>query len=385
GAGLHPRSRGRRCPADDHRPERNQKSRRRGNAGGGGARDQGQPAHRSGQKLLCDQQADRRRLLLRRRRGHVQRREDRESRWNVALGRRRRQVRPHHAGPGVGECAVLPGGCPQGRDGSRHDRQRERDGQDSGRGVHELSEGGGDDSPATFPDRVQALRPRHRDGAGREDEAGEGRESQRAQEVGRSTYTLKRRPAMKAPRAEGPPGGASGVLSRRALLRGGLVAGIATLVNASGVTTSIAQAPPQQPPTSLAQAVRVAEKQTGGRARKAEMERERGVDVYEIKTVSKDGSAKVLVDPASGNIIRVHTPWFGSSIANMFDRDDQRKDEAALARLEASSMTLAGAIDAAHKETGGRAIKAALKSQYGSTLFEVGVVKDWTTPTSKSV
>ncbi len=184
---------------------------------------------------------------------------------------------------------------------------------------------------------------------------------------------------MKAPRAEGPPGGASGVLSRRALLRGGLVAGIATLVNASGVTTSIAQAPPQQPPTSLAQAVRVAEKQTGGRARKAEMERERGVDVYEIKTVSKDGSAKVLVDPASGNIIRVHTPWFGSSIANMFDRDDQRKDEAALARLEASSMTLAGAIDAAHKETGGRAIKAALKSQYGSTLFEVGVVKDWTT------
>jgi len=175
------------------------------------------------------------------------------------------------------------------------------------------------------------------------------------------------------------------VLSRRALLRGGLLVGVATLADA---TISIAQAPPQQPgqpggglqaPTSLAQAVRVAEKQTGGRARKAEMERERGVDVYEIKTVSKDGSAKVLVDPASGNIIRVHTPWFGSSIANMFDRDDQRKDEAALARLEASSMTLAGAIDAAHKETGGRAIKAALKSQYGSTLFEVGVVKDWTT------
>ena len=176
-------------------------------------------------------------------------------------------------------------------------------------------------------------------------------------------------------------------LSRRVLLRGGLLAGAATL--ALGATTSIAQAPAPQPvrpvggngqaPTPLAHAVRVAEKQTGGRARKAETERERGDYVYEIKTVSKDGSAKVLVDPASGNIIRVHTPWFGSSIANMFDRDDQRKDEAALARLEASSMTLAGAIDAAHKETGGRAIKAALKSQYGSTLFEVGVVKDWTT------
>ena len=166
------------------------------------------------------------------------------------------------------------------------------------------------------------------------------------------------------------------MLSRRALLRGGLLAGVAALADA---TTSIAQAPPQRPPTSLAQAVRVAEKQTGGRARKAEMERERGVDVYEIKTVSKDGSAKVLVDPASGNTLRVVTPGFVSSIANVFDRDDQRKDQAAFAWLGTSSMTLASAIDAAQKETGGKAVKAALKSQYGSTLFEVSVVKDWTT------
>ena len=165
------------------------------------------------------------------------------------------------------------------------------------------------------------------------------------------------------------------MLSRRALLRGGLLAGVAALADA---TTSIAQAPSQQPPTSLVQAVRVAEKQTGGRARKAEMERERGVDVYEVKTVSKDGSAKVLVDPASGNILRVVTPGFVSSIANVFDRDDQRKDQAAFARLEGLPMTLASAIDAAQKETGGRAVKGALKSQYGSTLFEVSVVKDWT-------
>jgi len=134
-----------------------------------------------------------------------------------------------------------------------------------------------------------------------------------------------------------------------------------------------------QPPTSLAQAVRAAERQTGGRARKAEMERERGIDVYEVKTISKDGSAKVLVDPASGNVLRVDTPGFVSSIANVFDRDDQRKDQAAFARLEASSMTLAAAIDAAQKESGGRAVRAALTSRYDATLFEVRVVKDWTT------
>ena len=146
--------------------------------------------------------------------------------------------------------------------------------------------------------------------------------------------------------------------------------------------TLVAPAAAQQlahPQTSLAQAVRVAEQQTGGRARKAEMERERGIDVYEIQTVSKDRSTKALVDPASGKVLRVDTPGFVSSIASLFYRDDQRKDQSAFARLEASSMMLAGAIDAAEKETAGRAVKAALKSQYGSMLFEVSVVKDWTT------
>ena len=185
-------------------------------------------------------------------------------------------------------------------------------------------------------------------------------------------------------------------LSRRALLRGGLLVGVTTLADVSGVVdftagldapTSVAQAEAQQPAsgtgpkpqTSLAQAVRVAEQQTGGRARKAEMDREKGIDVYEIKTVSKDGSAKVHVDPASGSVLRVKRPGFVSAIASIFDRDDQRKDQAELARLEASPMTLAGAVDSAEKETRGRAVKAAVKSQYGSTLFEVSVVKDWIT------
>ena len=156
-----------------------------------------------------------------------------------------------------------------------------------------------------------------------------------------------------------------------------------TGMSVAGSTTLVAQAAAQQPVrpmrgTSLAQAVRVAEKQTGGRARKAEMETERGIDVYEIKTVSKEGSTKVHVDPASGNVVRVNTPGIVAAVAGVFDRDDQREDQAALARLEASSMSLADAIDAAQKETGGRAVKAAVKSRYGATLFAVKVVKDLT-------
>ncbi len=104
-----------------------------------------------------------------------------------------------------------------------------------------------------------------------------------------------------------------------------------------------------QAQASLGQAIRVAEQETGGRARKAEMVRERGVDAYEIKTVAKDQSAKVVVDPMSGKVLRVSRPGFFSSIANLVD-DDRREDQAAFARLEASPMTLGAAIVAAERE-----------------------------------
>src|SRR2546427_3940844 len=149
-------------------------------------------------------------------------------------------------------------------------------------------------------------------------------------------------------------------LENRVLLWIGLLTGVAAVLAtamavtpASGLTARPGNVSGLQPQTSLAQAVRVAEQQTGGRARKAEMERNRGAYVYEIKTVSKEKSAKVLVDPASGNVVRVDTPGFFSSIGDVFDGDDQRKDRAALARLEVSSMTLVGAIEAAESRTGG--------------------------------
>ena len=143
-----------------------------------------------------------------------------------------------------------------------------------------------------------------------------------------------------------------------------------------------AQATPQAPKesaasqSSIVQAIGVAEQETGGRARKVEIERKRGVDVYEIKTVAKDKSIKVLVDPASGKVLSVSGAGIFASIANLFD-DDWRKEQAALVQLEASPMTLAAAIAAAERETGGRATKASLKSRDGQTLFEVGVIKDF--------
>jgi uncharacterized membrane protein YkoI len=129
----------------------------------------------------------------------------------------------------------------------------------------------------------------------------------------------------------------------------------------------------QAPTTSLAEAIRIAEQESGGRARKAELEQDRGVDVYEIKTVSKDKSATVFVDLSSGKVVRVEGAGF---LSGVFEREDNREDQAELARLEALSTTLVDAIAAAERETGGRAIDASLRSQYGQTLFRVRVVKD---------
>ena len=150
---------------------------------------------------------------------------------------------------------------------------------------------------------------------------------------------------------------------------------------------SLAQAVPEQPPaapatalpaprTSLAQAVGVAEKQTGGRAATARMQRQRGHYLYAIRTLSRDKSAKVFVDPASGNVVRVDEPGFIAFVESILDRDDRWKEQAMFAGLEASPMSLAGAIAAAEKETGGRAIRARSVDRYGNILFDVRLVKD---------
>ncbi len=173
-------------------------------------------------------------------------------------------------------------------------------------------------------------------------------------------------------------------LANRVLLWIGLLTAVAVLL---ATTIAVPPASGQTarpggisgPQTSLAQAVRVAEQQTGGRARKAEMERTRGTDVYEIKIVSKERSAKVFVDPVSGNVLRVVSPGVISSFGHVFDREDHVKEQAVLARLEASPMSLVSAIETAERETGGRAVEAALAGFHGSTRFEVRVVKDLTT------
>ncbi len=151
-------------------------------------------------------------------------------------------------------------------------------------------------------------------------------------------------------------------------------------------STIVAQAAPQtsqatdsgvtRPFTTLAQAVRLAEQRTNGRARKVKLERDDGIYVYKVKTVSKDGTAKVYVDFRTGNVDRVDGRGILARVGDVFDREDRRKNEAQFNALEASPVTLSDAIAAAETNTGARAIKAKMKDRYGSVYFEVSVIVD---------
>ena len=132
----------------------------------------------------------------------------------------------------------------------------------------------------------------------------------------------------------------------------------------------------QQTQASLVQAIHAAEQASRGRARKAEMERENRVDAYEIKIVAKDKSGEVVVDAASGKVLRVNSPGFFDRIANLSIGKTNARTKQHCRSLKPCPMTLGTAIAAAKLEMGGRAVKASLKNQYGQSVFEVAMIKD---------
>jgi uncharacterized membrane protein YkoI len=153
---------------------------------------------------------------------------------------------------------------------------------------------------------------------------------------------------------------------------------------ANSANTLVAQATPQAAPapgnaaaqqfTSLAKAVGLAEQRTSGKAKKAELDRKDGVYVYKVRTVSKDGGAKVYLDFRTGEIFRLDSTGFLGRVANVFDRDDRRKNEATLNALNATQVSITDAITKAEAHASGRAIEAKMKDNYGTVSFQVKVL-----------
>jgi uncharacterized membrane protein YkoI len=121
--------------------------------------------------------------------------------------------------------------------------------------------------------------------------------------------------------------------------------------------------------TSITQAITAAEKHTGGRAVKADMEDDQDFQQYEIRIVSKDKVSEVLINTASGEVTRVDDQGM---IARILDDEDQVD----FAKLTGSPISLAAAIATAENEVGGRAIQARFESEDGQSQFEVHVAKD---------
>lgn len=122
---------------------------------------------------------------------------------------------------------------------------------------------------------------------------------------------------------------------------------------------------------SPVQAIAKAEKQSGGRAVKIDIDRKEGAYVYDVKTVSKDKVESVLVDPDSGKIFRSHERGWLSKIL-----DDEDSDE--IASLTSSPTTLTAAITTAQQNVGGKAFEARFDDEHDHLRIKVKVAKDAT-------
>ncbi|MEQ8693967.1 MAG: PepSY domain-containing protein [Gammaproteobacteria bacterium] len=121
--------------------------------------------------------------------------------------------------------------------------------------------------------------------------------------------------------------------------------------------------------TSSTQAIAAAEQQTGGRALKIGLEKEKGTYFYEV-TTGVEGKAEtvVSVDLASGAIVGIDD---NDRTMKFSDSEDRSK----LTQLASSSMTLASAIAVAEQHVGGKAVEATFEDEDGTAQFEIQVSK----------
>jgi uncharacterized membrane protein YkoI len=119
---------------------------------------------------------------------------------------------------------------------------------------------------------------------------------------------------------------------------------------------------------TLAQAIAAAEKATGGHALKIAPEKQGADFVYKVKTATADKVVTAFVSAADAKVIRTQER---GAISRLLDRED--RDE--IARLVAAPTTLASAVAAAERDSGGKAVEAEAEHENGKVGFEVEVAK----------
>lgn len=124
---------------------------------------------------------------------------------------------------------------------------------------------------------------------------------------------------------------------------------------------------------SAAEAIAAAEKATGGRAVKLDIESENGAYLYEIRTATQDKVKNAFVDPATGKIVPTEDKGL---IASVFEGEDW----GALAKLQGFKTTLATAVATVEQQAGGKTLEAEYGDEDDKPISEAKVVKDSVTP-----
>ncbi len=123
--------------------------------------------------------------------------------------------------------------------------------------------------------------------------------------------------------------------------------------------------------TSLIQAIRIAEKNHGGKIFSIKGETNNGSVYYEISGINDGRTKFIKLDPANGRIISTKT-------RNMLERLVNREEDGEMSgRVKAGHVHLIAAVQKAELRTGGTAIDAHIKESDGPKItILVEVVKN---------
>jgi len=116
----------------------------------------------------------------------------------------------------------------------------------------------------------------------------------------------------------------------------------------------------------LSEAIALAERASGGKVAKIEIDREEGAFAYEVKTLGSGGKVQLLVDAATGKVLRNDR------------KDASGKERTTATRLASAKTTLRQAVESAERQGAGKAIAAGFEEEsgHGGAVFEVDVARD---------
>jgi uncharacterized membrane protein YkoI len=118
---------------------------------------------------------------------------------------------------------------------------------------------------------------------------------------------------------------------------------------------------------TLADAIAAAQRTSHGKAMDASIEVENGRPVYRILTYAAGKIWEGTVDADTGEVVGEAKTVDTSTL------DPQDQEE--IAALQSARVPLAGAVDAAEKKVGGRAVDAGLEGQNGKVVYVAEVLK----------